>query len=641
MRRFAGVLALGFMFVMGDGFAEEPVPVEKLAQLPEFTDVSLSPDGRYVALAAPADDQTGLAVLDISALPDIQVTNALQLRTEEHVAAIHWLNTDRVLFETDRQVGTLAQPRPTGRFYTVAADGGRPDLLHDGGTQGSVGRHATLMSLLPDEPERFMVIDLATDRGPRAEIINAESGRTSTAAVSPFDNGGLLADRDGQVRFAYAQKDDGTPQFSYRDSMEDDWSSGLPFDLDMNLRWIEIHGFAGNNKDVYFSSRETGHMGLYRLDTETGETELMIEKENVEVSDVLWDRHQETVIGVISEDGKPEMQFIDPDEETSVLQRQIAEAFPAEFSRIVHFASDAELAVVSATADIAPTGFYLFDTEELSADYLVGSHDGIQPQALRPTEPFTMEARDEMELHGYVTEPEGEPPYPTVVRIHGGPHGPRDHWAFNHEVQLLATRGYAVIQVNFRGSGGYGHEFEQAGYRRWGAEMQDDVTDATHWAIDEGIADPDRVCLFGGSFGAYATLQGLVREPDLYACGVANAGVYDLPLMKEDGDIPERPQGQAYLDRVLGTDEEDLKERSPARHVERIQAPLMLAHGEEDVRTPMSQFEKLVENLDAADIPYESTVYEEEGHGYYKEENREAYYRDILDFLQRHLAESD
>lgn len=630
------LLALGGGAIANDA----PVELEALAELPEFRNVSLSPDGRHVALGAPAEDQTGLVVLDISDPQRLEAVNALQIGSREHVSNIQWADAERIVFETARQEGALAEPRPTGRLYRVGTDEDRAELIHDGGTgEGRVPRQSGLLSMLPDDPDLVMIIDRAPDRGPRALYVNIDSGSTSRAALSPFDGGGLLADSDGEVRFAYYEDEDGEPRFSYRDATEDDWSDDFAFDLDLDLRWMNIHGFDGSGEGIYFSSRETGHLGLYRLDTETGETEQRIDTGEVEVSQSLWDQDRDRVIGVVVEDGRPEMRFIDPDAPSALLQRQISQAFPGEFSRIVSFADDADLAVVAAESDITPTGFYLFDTENLAADYLIATREGLDPEHLRPTEPFRFEARDGMEIHGYVTEPEGDGPHPAVFLIHGGPHGIRDSWSFDHERQILATRGYAVVQVNFRGSGGYGHEYETAGYLEWGAQMQDDITDATHWAIDEGIADEDRVCLFGGSYGAFSTLSGLVREPDLYACGIATAGVYDLPLMKEDGDIPQSPQGRAYLRRVLGTDEEDLIERSPVRHVDNLQAPMLITHGDEDVRTPMSQYEMLVERLEEVDADYETRVFEGEGHGYFINENRVEYYDMVLDFLDRQIGD--
>lgn len=201
---------------------------------------------------------------------------------------------------------------------------------------------------------------------------------------------------------------------------------------------------------------------------------------------------------------------------------------------------------------------------------------------------------------------------------------------------MLAARGYAVLQVNFRGSDGYGGAFEAAGYREWGGAMQDDITDATGWAIEQGIADPKRICLYGASFGGYAALMGVAREPSLYACAAGNVGVYDLDMMYGRGDIQARRWGENYLKLVIG--EEDLDARSPARLAANIRVPVFLAAGELDERTPPEQTKAMERALQAAGVPVEAHYYDNEGHGYYLLSNRLDYYTKLLTFLDRHLG---
>jgi len=618
----------------------------------EYRSVSLSPDGRHLAIAAPSDDQTGMVILDVSDLDSLSATAAFELRSEEHVAEINWANNERILFTTNREAGTLFQPMPTGRIYGVDVDGqGLRQLF--GPEEGSrVFRMASIISLMPDQEDRVLIQSRAHDQDhPRALLMDVNDGRTQTVSLSPLEQGGLLADQDGEVRFAYGQDDEGNALFRYRADSDADWQE---FDSELAGNHLSVYGFAANSRDIFMSSRETGEMGLYRLDTDKGEEALLIDHDSVEISEysgmargaapVLWDLQGEFVIGAVIEDGRPEMHFVDPDEETSQIQRAIAEAFPGQFARVVSFARDSSRAIVQVEADIAPTAWFLFDLDDMSAQYLLSSREWVDPETRHATEPMQFEARDGLEIPVYFTPPkgsEGQGGYPTIMMVHGGPHGPRDIWGYDPTVQLFAENGYAVLQVNFRGSGGYGHEFEEKGYREWGGAMQDDLTDATLWAIEEGLSDEDRFCIYGGSYGGYAALMGLVREPDLYACGAGNVGVYDLPLMFEEGDIPQRAQGRAYLARVLGTDDEALKERSPARHVEQIEAPLYIAHGEEDIRAHVSHYHFLREQLDEADIPYQSRLFENEGHGYYDEGNRETYYRELLAFFAESLGSKD
>jgi len=625
-------------------------PLEDFVKHDEYRSVSLSPNGERLAIAAPSGDQTGMVVLDVSDSDAMQATAAFELRSEEHVADIYWANNERILFTTNREAGTLYQPRPTGRIYGVDVNGRNLEMLFGVGEGTRVGRHGSILSLMPEQEDRVLIQEVAHDRPyPRALLMDVNDGRTRTAATSPLENGGLIADSEGRIRFAFGTAEDGDSEYAYREDEDSDWVS---FDSSLAGNHLSVYGFAANNRDIFMSSRETGKMGLYRLDTDEGDEELLIEHDQVEVSrftgmmrgasPILWDREGEFVIGAVIEDGHPEMHFIDPSEETSQIQRSIAQAFQGQHARVVSFARDADRAIVQVEADIAPAGWFLFNLEDMSARYLLSSRDWVDPEEAYPTSPIEFEARDGLTIPGYFTPPrgsEGQGDYPTIMLVHGGPHGPRDIWGYDPVVQLLAEHGYAVMQVNFRGSGGYGSEFEEKGYREWGAAMQDDLTDATQWAIDEGLSDPDRFCIYGGSYGGYAAVMGLVREPELYTCGAAKVGVFDLPLLFEVGDIPERPQGRAYLRRVLGEDEEQLIERSPARQVARIQAPLYISHGEEDIRAHVDHYHFLLEQLDEAEVPYESRLFENEGHGYYDLDNRKTYYRELLDFFDRHMKD--
>jgi len=256
-------------------------------------------------------------------------------------------------------------------------------------------------------------------------------------------------------------------------------------------------------------------------------------------------------------------------------------------------------------------------------------------------EPFAFKARDGLELHGYLTRPPGKPDakqLPLVVLVHGGPYEIRDSWRFDPEVQLLASRGYAVLQVNFRGSGGYGDAFLRAGFREWGGKMQDDVTDATRWAIAEQVADPARICIAGTSYGGYAALEGAVKEPDLYQCAIGNAGVYDLRLMTTRGDVPQSLFGDNYLKMVLGENKEQLWDRSPIAHLDRLKAAVMLVVGGADARVPAVQGENLHNALLQRKVEHEWVYERTEGHGFFTEAHVTALYERMLAFLDRHIG---
>ena len=257
------------------------------------------------------------------------------------------------------------------------------------------------------------------------------------------------------------------------------------------------------------------------------------------------------------------------------------------------------------------------------------------------TQAVEFKARDGLTLHGYLTLPQGqEKLLPIVVLPHGGPHGVRDTWGFDWEVQLLANRGYGVLQVNFRGSDGFGAQFRRSGYGQWGAAMQDDITDATLALIERGIADKDRICIYGASFGGYAALMGAVKTPDLYCCAIGSMGVYNLPMTFKEGDIADTTRGLNYLKLVLGEDQNKLKQLSPAFNTEKIKAQVLLIHGKQDKRAPLEQVQSLMAAMDKNNKPYQFLLIKDEGHGYYDEDNRIKVYKKLLTFLDKHIGHS-
>jgi dipeptidyl aminopeptidase/acylaminoacyl peptidase len=263
----------------------------------------------------------------------------------------------------------------------------------------------------------------------------------------------------------------------------------------------------------------------------------------------------------------------------------------------------------------------------------------IDPAKGAPTRGVSFEARDGLTLHGYLTLPPGadpSTPRPMVLLPHGGPYGIYDRWGFDEEVQILARAGYAVLQVNYRGSGNYGRAFKLAGAGEWGRKMQDDLTDATRWAIERKIADPARICVYGASYGAYAALMGVAREPDLYRCAAGYVGVYDMVKMHKDDSGDSRSSRNWALD-WLGP-RENMAEISPTGMAARIKVPVFMAAGGKDQRTPIEHTERMEKALKAAGVPVETLYYPNEGHGFYVEAHRREFYTRLLAFLSRHLG---
>ncbi|MCG8434870.1 MAG: prolyl oligopeptidase family serine peptidase, partial [Gammaproteobacteria bacterium] len=282
--------------------------------------------------------------------------------------------------------------------------------------------------------------------------------------------------------------------------------------------------------------------------------------------------------------------------------------------------------------------FYLFDRDSGEIRYLFSVMPWIDPEEMHEKQAIRLKARDGLELHGYVSLPKSRAgkPAPMIVIPHGGPHGVRDYWQYDPEQQFFTSRGFAVLQINFRGSGGYGMPFERAGFGEWGLKMQDDVTDATLWAIEQGYADPDRICIHGGSFGAYSALMGVIREPDLYKCAVGYAGVYDLKMLAESFNWNKGKWMKWYNQAVLGADKQELKARSINENVDKIKVPIFLAHGKKDVIADFEHFKVLTDALEENDVSLQTLVEPREGHGFYDVDNRVRFYSEVLKFIATH-----
>jgi len=247
---------------------------------------------------------------------------------------------------------------------------------------------------------------------------------------------------------------------------------------------------------------------------------------------------------------------------------------------------------------------------------------------------------DGMELEAILTIPKGvtQSNLPMVLLPHGGPIGVQDDWYFDNDAQFLASRGYLVLQVNYRGSGGRGENFQEAGYLKWGTRIQQDLIDGVKWAIAENYADPKRVCVYGGSFGGYSAMMTTIRAPGMFKCAVGYAGIYDLKMMYKKGDIREDKSGRSYLNTVIGKNDADLDANSPTRLADKIDVPVLLIHGEDDKRAPFAQAKAMRAALDAAHKPYEWLSKPGEGHGFYDEKNNIEFYNRLQAFLEKNIG---
>jgi len=384
-----------------------------------------------------------------------------------------------------------------------------------------------------------------------------------------------------------------------------------------------------------------GGFGLFSVSVDTGARRLLARTEVAPPSVFLRDEETRRVVAVEWQPDLPAVEVLDPKHPAARVLEGLLAAYPGQHVRIVSRTDDERLAVALVYGDRNPGQYLLVDAEKLSAEPLVEVRPGLKPEALGETQAFHIAASDGFRIHGYLTLPPGAAAGarpPLVVLPHGGPHGVRETWGFDWEAQLLASQGFAVLQVNYRGSGGYGDAYEEAGYRRWGDRVVQDVVDATRWAVRKGKVDGGRVCAAGTSFGAYAAMQAAILAPDLFRCAAGLSGVYDLTLMSWRGDIAWSRRGRGYVRKAVGEDEAALQAASPVHEVARLTAPVFLAHGGRDRRTPLAHAERLRDALTEAGRPPEWLVETTEGHGFWDEGARERLYGRLVAFLKRHTA---
>jgi dipeptidyl aminopeptidase/acylaminoacyl peptidase len=322
------------------------------------------------------------------------------------------------------------------------------------------------------------------------------------------------------------------------------------------------------------------------------------------------------------------------------LHRALSLKFPGSYVHFVDFSDDGSELLFGVSSDRSPGTYFLIDTHTYKVQKLFDVEPWINPSQMAERRPVTFKASDGTEVEAILTLPTGasEANLPMVLLPHGGPIDIQDDWFYDSDAQFLASRGYLVLQVNYRGSSGRGEDFREAAYLKWGTRVQQDLIDGVKWAIDQQYADPKRICVYGGSFGGYSAMMTTIRAPGLFKCAIGYAGVYDLSMMYKKGDVRESKSGRSYLRTVIGRNDADLDANSPDKLADKIDVPVLLIHGEDDQRAPFAQAQAMRAALDAAHKPYEWMSKPEEGHGFYDEKNNVERLQRMQAFLEKYIG---
>ena len=472
-----------------------------------------------------------------------------------------------------------------------------------------------------------------------AARLDLASGDMTTVAENPGNIIGWVADAEGAVRGAYAQTPEGDYQLLVRDSEDADWRVLAEFD---NEDGGGPFGFDAAGTTIWVSSaKDNDRARLVAISTDTGEQTVLDEDEVADLgAPIISDRDRRLLGAAYLRDRL----VVHPFDEEFGADLARVKAITDGDPRIQGSTADERTWTVAFDSDVAPGATYMFNRDTGEHEFLFRPRPWLEPDDLSPMTPVQITSRDGLTLYSYLTTPKGLDPtgLPMVLVVHGGPWS-RDAWGYDAEAQFLANRGYAVLQVNYRGSTGFGKHFMHAAEREFAGKMHDDLVDAVNWAVEQGVADPDRLAIYGGSYGGYATLVGVTFTPDLFKAAISYVGPSSLVTLIRSFPAYWRPFLQSTWYRFVGDPEvdaerEDMWQRSPLRLVDRITTPLMVIQGANDPRVTKQESDQIVAALRDRGVDVEYIVADDEGHGFVKPENRMRAYRAIEQFLAQHLG---
>lgn len=603
------------------------IPLENFFKNPEKSSYQISPDGSFYSFMAPYKNRMNIFIQKIGD------SSANQLTFEEarDIAGYFWPNNEQIVFLKDEGGDE------NFHLFGVNIDGSNPIGFTD-----FDGVRAQIIDDLPDQKD-FVVIGLNKRNKQVFDPyrLNLKTGEISMLAENPGNIQGWMFDHDGKLRIATAIVDGVNQSILYRESEEDEFKTIITTNF---KEGFNPQFFTFDNKNIIGSSNlGRDKYAIVEFDPITAkEVKVLYANDDYDVNGVGYSRKRKVITAAYFESWKSERHYFDSTSKATFekIQKQLA----GYEIGITGVNKDENILILRTYSDKSLGAYYIYNSEDDKMEKIVDVSPWIDENEMSNQLPIAYQSRDGLKINGYLTLPKGynmgnAKNLPVVINPHGGPWA-RDSWGFNPEIQFLANRGYAVLQMNFRGSTGYGRKFFESSFKKWGREMQDDITDGTQWLIDKGIADSTRIAIYGGSYGGYATLMGLVKEPKMYAAGVDYVGVSNMfTFMKT---IP--PYWEPMLEmmyEMVGDVEKDsamLREVSPVFHVDKIKAPLFIAQGANDPRVNVDESDQMVKAMKEKGIDVEYLVKKDEGHGFRNEENRFEFYRAMEKFLNLQLS---
>jgi len=667
--------------------AAAPQPLENFARMPQIRDVAISPDGRYVAFITAADDD-GSVVMTF----DAHANGAFQRVAASEpgrfdVERCDWANSDRVICSLTGNIrGRRYAEMPFYRTMAVDANGANiktldvlaekgnllagktsPQNLANGGSmyRSNVGggdvsssqdyslashgqksgrtldfgggqRVDQIIDIDPDDRDRVLIQTNNEGSFPSVVALNVYTGAREVRVRLNPPIRQFLTDAKGSVRFGWGVSGKLNASYFARNTAKGEWSPMSKLGAFTGDKMLVPVGIAPTKNLAYAFGDFEGRRALWTIDlTDQREPEVLLKHASVDLTTPLL-TNDRRFFGVRYDLDRPLVYYSDESLRDTV--KQINAQFTSRFNMVVDMTADEQTLVIQSFSDVDEGTYYLFDRDEKKMKRLGQAYPELKTDSLGTIKAISYKAGDGTEIRGYLTVPNGvaAEKLPLVVLPHDGP-AQRDVWQFSFLKNFLANRGYAVLQMNYRGSAGYGQKWKADAKGNWAGLSYSDITDATRWAVSQGIADPKRICIAGWGFGGYAALLGAVRNSDLYKCSISVNGISDLQMLRENAGL-FGPAEQAFLVEQIGSDKDKLAKDSPAEHAGEVNVPVLLIHGDLDWRIQVDQSKKMASELKKAKKEHKAVILKGAGHDLDRKSDRMTLLKEVEDFLKANLG---
>jgi len=644
--RAAVALALA---LPGFAFAQVADPAKFFSRPADYVSPTMSPTGDYIAVDTPDGNNRAVSLIRITGTPERNLfrfkgnTDRYERLVKKQPAEFAWTDDSQLVVFEGYDYGTFGTKFLSGNVYATSADAKDQVQLFgyindDFNRRGRLKDEGTpyLSDILPDLKGKTVFYFWPWTVGNSDNVTRVYSIDTHTGEreqIEHFDDDvTVTADNSGKARVNYRQDLQGNQLVEYRPKPDSEWQA-MPDSL--KGRYFSVWYFEPDNNTAYASISEKGEAEqLYKVDFAAGTRQRIGGQPNQSVSSLMRAGRAGPPVILKYSAGKPKIDYLDPASPWVQLHAGLMKAFPGNMVTFVSVSRDESKVLFATWSDRNPGTYYLFDRKTNKPTLLFKTYEDLDPSLMSPTMPLEFKNRSGDTLNAFLTIPQGKPgAHALVVMPHGGPFGISDAWGFNRDAQFLASLGYSVLQVNYRGSGERGDNFEVSGYKQWGTGIQDDIADGVKEAIAQGYADAGKVCIYGASFGGYSAMMNPIRNPGMYKCAIGYAGVYDMKAQYEKDDGSK--QGRAFFARTMG-DDATMVAQSPLSYVKKLDVPMLLIHGKSDHTADFSQFTLADSALRAAGKTYEVLVKADEGHGFYKPEDQEEAYNRMKAFLLKY-----